>query len=444
MFSKHAPSSGAAAAGPALEPILVDYFTRDGSTLMMRLLATSPQIVVEPRYPYEQKYFAYLHRWARLLDRRQWPRDFWSGHHLASLTQEDYMPFMGPPPWLPRGLLEPRREGEEISGYAFRMIWGEFSGRAAAHAREQRGSPDADVRYYAEKHLNTWRVKLEDFPPVRLIALLRDPRDTYVSIEAYRSKRSESGQRAFAMGRLPGEADDVWLARSLQRHKERLGWIHQALKQGTMPVVRYEDLVRDLPGQARRLEEWLGVGLDPEAAVTDDRLQVHVSADTPESSIGRWRTEMPAELARRFNDALGDELKALGFEVPGATPSTPKPAVARHRRAVKSLRPRPKPSPRATRAPAALDATRENRTSLAAAVELVEDDQRELRGVLATANEDRAKLRAALEAAAIEKTELRRELHETERWLRQLEASRSWRITRPIRAAGAAFRRLSQ
>ena len=39
---------------------------------------------------------------------------------------------------------------------------------------------------------------------------------------------------------------------------------------------------------------------------------------------------------------------------------------------------------------------------------------------------------------------LQRELHETERWLRQLEGSRSWRITRPIRAAGAAFRRLSQ
>ncbi len=115
MFSKHEPSSRAAEEEPALEPILVDYFTRDGSTLMMRLLATSPQIVVAGQYPYEQKYFAYLYRWARLLDRRQWPRDFWSGHHLASLTQENYMPFMGPPPWLPRDLLEPRRGGEEIS-----------------------------------------------------------------------------------------------------------------------------------------------------------------------------------------------------------------------------------------------------------------------------------------------------------------------------------------
>jgi septal ring factor EnvC (AmiA/AmiB activator) len=86
----------------------------------------------------------------------------------------------------------------------------------------------------------------------------------------------------------------------------------------------------------------------------------------------------------------------------------------------------------------------ENRVKLTGALEVVEDDQRKLLEALATANDDRARLRAALEAAAVEKAQLERQLHETERWLRHLEGSRSWRITRPIRAAGAAFRRLSQ
>ena len=107
------------------------------------------------------------------------------------------------------------------------------------------------------------------------------------------------------MGRQPGEANEVWLARSLQRQKERLGWIDLALKKGTMPVFRYEDLVRDLPGQARRIEDWLGVELDPAAVAKDDKLRVHVSADTPESSIGRWRSEMPAELAKRVQRRAG-------------------------------------------------------------------------------------------------------------------------------------------
>ena len=412
MFSRRKPSSRAAEGERALEPILVDYFTRDGSTLMMRLLATSPQIAVGGRYPYEHKYFAYLYRWARLPDRRQWPRDFWNGAHLASLAQEDYLPFLGPPPWLPRDLLAPGRGGEDISDYSFRMVWAEFSRRAVAHTREQRAAPGADVRYYAEKHLTSWKVKLDDLPSVRLVALLRDPRDTYVSITAFRNKLRDAGQRG-SMGRQSGESNEVWLARFLERQKERLRWINLALREGTMPVFRYEDLVLDLPGQARRIEDWLGVRLDPAAVAKDDSLSVHVSADTPESSIGRWQSEMPAELAKRFNDELGGELKALGFDAPGTQPSPQQPAVGPAQASRRKV-------------PTALDAEHKNHD------------------VLTAPNEGRARLGAVLEVAAMEKAQLRRELQETERWLRHLEHSRSWRITRPLRAAGAALRRLSR
>ena len=36
----------------------------------MRLLATSPNVAIPGPYPYEKKYFAYLWRWSRLLERR--------------------------------------------------------------------------------------------------------------------------------------------------------------------------------------------------------------------------------------------------------------------------------------------------------------------------------------------------------------------------------------
>ena len=417
MPSKRKLNARTAEGERALEPILVDYFGRDGSTLVMRLLATSPQIAVASKYPYEQRYFAYLYRWARLLGRRQWPRDFWTGHHLGSLTQEKSTPFLGPPPWLPRDLLEPEQGGEDISSYCFRTVWAEFSRRAAAHTREHHGVPDAEVRYYAEKHLNTWMVKLDDLPSVQLVALLRDPRDTYVSIEAFRRKRHDAGQAGIRMGRHAGETDEAWLARFLRRQRGRLWWIDQAMKQGTVLVLRYEDLVLDLPRQAGRIEDWLGVRVEAEAVAKDDRLRTsHVSADTPESSIGRWRRELPSELARRLNDELGDELRALGFEVPEPQPSRPRPAAV------------------------AAGASGDNRVETDRALE-ASDDQQELREALNTANEDRVRLRAALDAAAIERAELQRELNATVRWLRRLERSRTWRITRPIRAAGAAFRR---
>ena len=82
--------------------------------------------------------------------------------------------------------------------------------------------------------------------------------------------------------------------------------------------------------------------------------------------------------------------------------------------------------------------------ALQEAVGTADASRQKLRQALTTANEDRAGLRDALETAAMEKAQIQHQLHETERRLGDLERSRSWRITRPLRAAGAAFRRLLQ
>ena len=121
--------------GDSLQPLLVDYFTRDGSTLTMRLLASSPQIAVGGRYPYEHKYFAYLLRWSRLIEKTEWPRKVWNEGGLASLSQEKQMPLMGAPPWNERELLDPAEGDERFSEYAFRVLWEEFSHRATAQTR---------------------------------------------------------------------------------------------------------------------------------------------------------------------------------------------------------------------------------------------------------------------------------------------------------------------
>ena len=67
-------------------------------------------------------------------------------------------------------------------------------------------------------------------------------------------------------------------------------------------------------------------------------------------------------------------------------------------------------------------------------------EERELIDALAAANEDRAQLRAAVVDLRGQLEGTRREQDETERWLRSLERSRSWRVTRPLRNAGAAWR----
>lgn len=293
-----------------LEPILLDYFTRDGSTLMMRLLASSPQIAVEQAYPYERKYFAYLWRWSRILERGDWPADMWGPRAFGSLAQERRAALLGPPPWRPRSLLESRPGEQQMSARCFELAWREFSGRAARWTRAEHGDRQADVRYYAEKHLNTWLIDREELPQLRLIALLRDPRDTYVSINAFNSLRGNTG-----LGRDNAESDREHLYQLISRQRDRLRWIAGLLDAGEVPVIRYEDLVRDLPGVARKLEAWLGIELRPEAALGDTQVKrLHMSAKSPEESIGRWRHELDPEVAGIFADELAPELEAVGLE----------------------------------------------------------------------------------------------------------------------------------
>jgi hypothetical protein len=306
-------SGGAAFQSPEsgedwLVPILVDCFGRDGSTLMMRLLANSPQIAVGTRYPYEHRYFTYLWRWSRLLDRSDWPADVWGANEVCSVTQEGNLPLLGPPPWVPRDLM---KDGEPMSARCFELAWREFSRRAAERTRVYHRRGAAEARYYAEKHLDTWNLKLEELPPVKLLVLLRDPRDVWVSVQAFERKKGDLAD--FRVGGTLSHED--LLRYQIARQRVRLRWIAELLESGDYPVVRYEDLVRDLPAVAERIERWLGVSLSTGKQGERDReFNRHGSAGSPENSIGRWKDELDPSVAELFTKEIGAELRLHGFE----------------------------------------------------------------------------------------------------------------------------------
>ena len=302
-----------------LTPLLVDHTGRDGSTLLMRLLDTSPNVAVPGPYPYEKKYFAYLWRWSRLLERRD-KSEWWTYIDLTSLTFESMKSLMGPPPWSSDLIHDPE---DPMSKRMFQAAWTEFSRRATEQVRTEHGDPGADVRYYAEKHQDTRLIDLEELPPVRVLVLVRDPRDMYVSFHAFDAKRQSEGRAEFEAARpAPGESEDERLDRFIDRERTRMRWVAEVESSGDHPVVRYEDLVTHLPAQARRLEEWLSITLDPDAAAGDAELRrLHVSAPSPEASVGRWRSELAPDLGDRLSREFRDELAALGYPIGGPEPS---------------------------------------------------------------------------------------------------------------------------
>jgi len=120
-----AGAAGATAGGPAATPtpLVVDYFGRDGSTALLRLLSSSPDVHVEGRYPYEAEDLK------------------------AVLATND-----------------PAAAWRELCAARF--------GSGAA------------PRWFAEKMIDARKADLAPFPQARVIALLRDPRDTCVAASA--------------------------------------------------------------------------------------------------------------------------------------------------------------------------------------------------------------------------------------------------------------------
>ncbi len=317
--SGEATTAGGAAPGeesaePWLEPILLDHAGRDGSTLMMRLLFTSPEIAVEGPYPYEQKYFAYLIRWSGLLGRADWEADGWSPANLGTLTQSARSGLLGPPPWSDRTLFASTDGEPPIGDRAFELVWSEFSRRAIEATRARHRKRAAQTRFYAEKHLQTWALDRDALPRFRTIALLRDPRDVYLSIVAFNEKREGRPP----IGQAPGEPIERWRERFIETQRRRLRWIAEVLADGEQAdtvLVRYEDLAADLESEAARLERVLGITLRPKAVLRDRRLRdEHSTSTSAEASVGRWRGEMSADDASQFASALDAELAAVGFD----------------------------------------------------------------------------------------------------------------------------------
>ena len=238
----------ATAGGPAATPtpLVVDYFGRDGSTALLRLLSSSPDVHVEGRYPYEAEDLK------------------------AVLATND-----------------PAAAWRELCAARF--------GSGAA------------PRWFAEKMIDARKADLAPFPQARVIALLRDPRDTWVSVEAF--------SRAVGAGEIGGSGTRAErLERFVERQRERLAWIETFAGEEGPLVVRYERLVDDLSAVAAEVGGWLGVGLDPAGVSGDFRLRwVHGTSRDPASSVGRWRDELGAPDLAVLRAGLEEPMRRAGY-----------------------------------------------------------------------------------------------------------------------------------
>jgi len=291
-----------------LVPALLVASGRSGSTMLMRLLASSPRVATETVFPFEHQYLRYFRLLSRTIEARAWDGAQWDHlkFHMASADPAWTGGMIGPPPWRDARLLEPAEGEASFADRALVAIWSEFSARVATRAATG-GAPVPT--YWAEKcpdHPD--RLDLPATLAPKCVFLVRDPRDQWLSA-ARMALRSDG--RGFH--RLLGAADAAALERWLETESWRMPKVVESVERDRdrALLVRYEDVIADGEAESRRIAEFLGVDLDPGALGVFDR--DHATSRSPERSVGRWRRELDAVATETIELALGRSMARLGY-----------------------------------------------------------------------------------------------------------------------------------
>lgn len=285
----------------SLKPLLILGAGRNGSTLLMQLLGTSPQIVFDRVYPFEVRYLSYLLRWAQMLAQKFGGDGNWN----AVANHAPPGQILGPLPYENAQLWN----GDEMWPACFAAAWKEFS--AVAVARMQ-GSmiTETQPRYYAEKVAGWVPSYLQRAMTCNIILLVRDPRDMFLSVSAFDKKRGYAG-----FARLADDDDLTFAKRLIKLWQEGFNHGLEVEANPSNILVRYERLALDLQNESERLGRFLGVKFD--AGIVEKQASEfahHMTSNSARESVGRWRRELSPELNELFLNEVGKELQYYGYE----------------------------------------------------------------------------------------------------------------------------------
>ena len=294
-----------------LTPLMVAACGRSGTTALMSLLTADPRVCCDRVYPYEHRYLTYFAKLAVLLERQD-PTVRVTGKQLYDFGDAGF----GSYPWdrAVAGLLgDPASAAGAMAKRWLRSLWDVFGQHVAEAA------PGA--AFYAEK-VPAWLppVVRECFDSLTLY-LFRDPRDIYLSANAFMRKRGRPG-----FDRLPADTDRDYartLAHGFLNYFEN--YFMDRYRDDHM-VVRYEELVQQPDHLAARLEQRLQLHLRWDAP--GSWLEMHRTSSDLARSVDRWQREpLPEGVAGFLETYLRAEMAHLGYAPGAARRQDPLPSL---------------------------------------------------------------------------------------------------------------------
>lgn len=276
-----------------MRPILIRMLDgRVGSTLVMQVLGTNPNVVFDRIYPFENSYLTYLSRLTGNIalpsqGADEMTRLLYGGDNLV-----------GPLPFPSEGL-----DMEMVARESLRGVWEVFSSAVSIAKGEARS-------FYAEKYWgDVTPVIAAGLNPI-VIDLVRDPRDVMASIRAFNAK---TGRESF--GRSAATSDREHLRHVVAGMLLRLREFEEPLSVVHL-TVRYEDLVSQPLVQVARMEDKIGLRFDLDmVTAAAPSMAHHMTSSSSDSSVGRWRLDLAAAEVQLIERRLGAQMRGLGYSL---------------------------------------------------------------------------------------------------------------------------------
>ena len=294
---------------PGIDPVLVTTLGRTGSTILMKVLAAHPEMVVCSPFQHEARVATY---WLGVMTSLTDPVSYRRQINPTGVIDGTW--WVGNQPPLPRRPKDPRLNRwldvdavSEIAAFCQSRIEAAYGEIAAAAG--------IAPRFFAEKYRpdRIPEMMWELYPRAREIVLVRDFRDMVASMFAYNVKR---GRMGFRRDRFSDDAQYV-----LEQIKPAVSALAAAweARRDRAHLVRYEDLVLEPEATIASMLSYLGLDAGPAGAMagalTDRGAETewHRTTPDPAASIGRWRTDLTEGVRGACEDALAPELRAFGY-----------------------------------------------------------------------------------------------------------------------------------